>query len=274
MTESLSSSGGKPTPDFEWIVNDPLHAGKGTYHENSSSNTFPESIESNFTIDFFNLSSSSLFRCSSLVKNGNHGISWMRNNSTEDTSKVTRHKGNHKLSTLTIWALLFSENFLIELLYNSLKSNEFNNCVWNLSCPKWCKTFIESVHAFCCVNLIQSFDCTSSECTGFRCLHFNFKLYPSYLLVRHLILRYNCFIFWNYSKNTIKGTYSFPWAEEYISNDFCAGWRYSKTKGLIFLDCFLIISASTSVNILEDFIESEFTETLEWVTDPCWKEPL
>ena len=173
---SLSTGGGETAPDLEGIVDDPLHAGKGTNHENSGSDTFPETVETDFSIDFFNLSSSSGFGFSSLVKDGNHSIGWVGNDGAENTSNVTRHEGNHELGTLGVRALLLGEDFGIELLDDSLEGDELDDGVWNLSSPEWLKTLVESVDTFGLVDGVQTFDGAGSESTWLSGLHFNFKL--------------------------------------------------------------------------------------------------
>lgn len=77
----------------------------------------------------------------------------------------------------------------------------------------------------------------------------------------------------HFKKHDKKGTYSLPWAEEAIGNDLSTGRGNGETESLIFSDS-LLGSHSTSVDILEHFIESEFTESLEGVTDPGWDETL
>jgi len=79
-----------------------LHAGKGTNHENSGSDTFPETVETDFIIDFLNLSSSSGIRCTSLVKDGNHSIGWVGNNGLVHIGNVTGHEGDHELGALGV----------------------------------------------------------------------------------------------------------------------------------------------------------------------------
>lgn len=99
--ESLSSGGGETAPDLERIIDDPLEAGKGTNHENSSSETLPESWESNLSINLFDLSTSR-FSGRSLVQDRDHSVSWMGHNGAENTGNVTGHESNHKLGTLAI----------------------------------------------------------------------------------------------------------------------------------------------------------------------------
>ena len=99
--KSLSTGGGKTAPNLEGIVDDPLEAGKGTNHENSGSKTLPETVEADLSVDLLDLSSSWLVG-SSLVEDGDHGISWVRNDGAENTSDVTGHEGDTQLSSLTV----------------------------------------------------------------------------------------------------------------------------------------------------------------------------
>jgi len=132
---SLSTGSGESAPNLEGIVDNPLHASKGTNHENSGSETLPESVETNILVDL----SGAL---SSLVHDGHHSISWMRDNSAENTSNITRHEGNHKLGGLAVFALWLSENVRVEVLDDLLESDELHNGVRNLSSPKWLKTLV------------------------------------------------------------------------------------------------------------------------------------
>lgn len=174
--ESLSTGGGKTAPNLEGIVDDPLEAGKGTNHENSGSETLPESVEADFTIDLLDLGTSGLGRSGSLVEDGDHGISWVRNDGAEDTSDVTGHEGNSKLSSLTIGGFLLGEDLRVELSNDLLESDELDNGVWDLSAPEWGKTLVESVHTFSCVHFIETLDGTGWESTFFRRLHFDLEL--------------------------------------------------------------------------------------------------
>ena len=74
-----------------------------------------------------------------------------------------------------------------------------------------------------------------------------------------------------FKKHDKKGTYCFPWAEETIGDDLSACGGNGETEGLIFLDLFWC-SHGVSVDILEHLVETEFTESLERVTNPGWEE--
>ena len=63
------------------------------------------------------------------------------------------------------------------------------------------------------------------------------------------------------------GTYGFPWAEEDIGNDLGTSRGESETDGSVL---WLVITSGGSVDILEDLIETELTETLGGVTDKGW----
>ena len=77
----------------------------------------------------------------------------------------------------------------------------------------------------------------------------------------------------HFKKHDKKGTYCFPWAEETIGDDLSACGGNSESKSLILLDL-LVRSHGVSVNVLEHLVESEFTESLERVTNPGWEETL
>jgi len=66
-------------------------------------------------------------------------------------------------------------------------------------------------------------------------------------------------------------TYGFHWAKETIGNDLSTGGGKSETDSLVLGN---VVTGGPSVNILEDLIESEFTETLSGVTDESWSPSL
>jgi len=135
-----------------------LHASKGTNHEDSCSETFPEPVESNIGVDF----SSTL---SGFVHDRDHGISWVRNSGAEDTGNVTRHEGDHELSSFAIFTLWLGENITIEVSDNLLESDELDNGVWNLSAPKWLDSLVETGSSFLRFDHIESFNSRFGEFT-------------------------------------------------------------------------------------------------------------
>jgi len=193
---SLTTGGGKTAGNLEGIVNHPLEAGKGTDHENSCTKTLPETWEANVGIYFFDLLTSWLVR-DSLIQNGDHCVSWMGDNSTENTSNISRHESDHKLLHPTVLGLGLSEDLAIEHLHDPFECNKLDDCVWNLPAPKRSKAFVEAIHAFGRLDHAEAFDGIVSECAWFGCLHSYFQ--------------------------------GFPWAEQAISDDFCTGGGEGKT---------------------------------------------
>jgi len=175
---SLSTSGSETTSNLEGIVDNPLEAGKGTNHENSGSKTLPESIESDLGVDLLNLSSG---RCTSLVlflvEDGDHGISWVRDESAENTSNISGHESDHELGSLGVFTLWLGEDFAVECGNDLLESDELNNSVWDLSSPEWLETLVETIHTFSFLDDAESLHGTLWESSSIRCLHSNLKLY-------------------------------------------------------------------------------------------------
>lgn len=66
-------------------------------------------------------------------------------------------------------------------------------------------------------------------------------------------------------------TYGFHWAEETIGNDLSTGGGDSETNSLVLGD---VVTGGPSVDILEDLIESELSETLSGVTEEGWSPSL
>ena len=165
---SLSTGGGETASDLEGIVDDPLEASKGTNHEDSGTKTLPESVETNVGVD---LSDGSTL----LVHDGDHGVSWMRNNGAEDTGNVTRHEGDHELGGLAVLALWLGEDVAIEVLDDLLEGDELDNGVWDLSSPEWLDTLVEL--STLSLHLSEASDGVSWELSWIRGLHFDLQLH-------------------------------------------------------------------------------------------------
>jgi len=120
-----------------------------------------------------------------------------------------------------------------------LEGDELDDGVWDLSSPEWLKTLVESVDTLSLVDGVQTLDGAGGESTWLSGLHFNFKCFPR--------------------------------AEETIGDDLSACGGKSESESLILLDL-LWCSHGVSVNVLEHLVESEFTESLERVTNPGWDE--
>ena len=173
---SLSTGGGESASNLEGIVDDPLEASKGTNHEDSGTETLPESTESDLSIDLLDLGHSGT-TSSSLVEDGDHGVSWMGNNGAEHTSNVTGHESDHELGALGVGALWLGEYGRVEFSDNLLESDELDNGVWNLSSPEWGKTLVETVVTLGSLNLSESSHSGGWEFTLGGGLHLNLQLY-------------------------------------------------------------------------------------------------
>jgi hypothetical protein len=57
------------------------------------------------------------------------------------------------LSIITLW---LGEDVGVEGGDDLLESDELDDGVWNLSCPKWSETLVETVHAFVGLDLVES----------------------------------------------------------------------------------------------------------------------
>ena len=173
---SLSTDGSESASNLEGILDDPLEASKGTNHEDSGTETLPESTESDLFKDLLDLGHSGT-TSSSLVEDGDHGVSWMGNNGAENTGNVTRHESDHQLGALGVGALWLGEYFFVEFSDNLLESDELHNGVWNLSSPKWLKTLVESRGTLGGLNLLVTGKGGSWELTLVGSLHLNLQLY-------------------------------------------------------------------------------------------------
>lgn len=173
---SLSTGGGKTASDLEGVVDDPLKAGEGTNHEDSGTETLPESCESNLCVDLLNLRPSGTTSLS-LVEDGDHGVSWMRNEGAENTGNVTRHESDHELFSLAVRGLWLGEDISVEFSDNLLESDELDNGVWNLSSPKWLETLVESTVTLSGLDLLETGHGGSWEFSSVGGLHLNLQLY-------------------------------------------------------------------------------------------------
>jgi|DEB0MinimDraft_12_1074336.scaffolds.fasta_scaffold103876_1 hypothetical protein len=67
-------------------------------------------------------------------------------------------------------------------------------------------------------------------------------------------------------------TYSFPWAQEAIGDDLSRSGGNGESDGLVLGS--VVGANGTSVDILEDFIESELSESLGRVSNESWHPSL
>lgn len=88
----------------------------------------------------------------SLVQLGDNSVSWMGNNSTEDTSNVTCSKGHHQLLRLGTLVSGLRHHVLVECLHGALKTGKLHHCVGDLTAPQWHNTLVESPKTFLLVD--------------------------------------------------------------------------------------------------------------------------
>ena len=124
----------------------------------------------------------------------------------------------------------------VECLYDLLEGDELNNSVWNLSHPEWLDTSIKTGRSLGGRNVSECLNTASSVGSWLGGLHSNLN--------------------------------GLPWAEENISNKLSAGRGDSETNGSVL---WLILAGGISVNILENLVETEFTESLGRVSNESWQ---
>jgi len=217
---------------FEGIVDPPLETSEGTDHDNSGSHTSPETAETDFGVDFLDVVTSGAATLHG-VELGDHSVSRLGDQGAEDTGNVTRHEGDGELSTLGVFALGLGEDSSVEEFDSLFESDELHDGVGDLSSPEGSQTLEQTVGTFISSDLVQSGGEVSGESAGLRGLDSNLN--------------------------------GFPRAEEAISNDFSRSGSDSPTKSLVFNGVFL--TDDTGIDILEHFVETEFTQTLEGVSD-------
>jgi len=132
---ATSSGSGKSNCALERVINPPLQTSKGIDHDNSGNETSPESLESNFRINSWYFLSSSTFFLGLAVKFADHSISRVRNNCTENTSKITWSESNAELSSFVVIFFSLGENVIVEILHKPLESDELDDSVGDLSAP-------------------------------------------------------------------------------------------------------------------------------------------
>jgi len=224
---------------LEGIVDPPLETSEGTDHDNSGSHTSPKSVETDFGVDFLDVVTSGATSLDG-VELGDHSISGLRDQSAEDTSNVTRHEGDGELSSLGVFALGLSENLFVEKSDSLFESDELHDGVGDLSSPEGSQTLEQTGSTFISSDLVQSRRKVGGESTGLRGLDSNLN--------------------------------GFPRAEETISNNFSGSRSNSPTNSLVFNG--VVGTDNTGKDVLEHFVETEFTQTLEGVSDKGGGETL
>mmetsp|Transcript_13057 Transcript_13057/g.22034 ORF Transcript_13057/g.22034 Transcript_13057/m.22034 type:complete len:302 (+) Transcript_13057:28-933(+) len=230
--ESLASGGGEAASHLERVVDDPLHAGEGTHHEDPSSESLPEPVEADFAVDLLNLVASRALSLP-LVQDGDHGVGGVGNHGAEDTGDVAGEEGDHELGGLSVLVLGLGEDVGVEVLHDLLEGHELHDGVGHLSGPEGLQTLVESVGSLGRVHELVSLGGLGGEGSLVGGLHPDLE--------------------------GLEG------AEEAVSNDFGAGGGEGESDSLVLLG--VLLAGDASVDILEDLVESELSESLGGVSN-------
>jgi hypothetical protein len=192
----------------------------------------------------------------------------MGNDGAENTSDVSSDEGDLNVSAtergregigylsldeFSVFVFLFGE-FGVDIFDDSFEGGEFHHGIGDLSSPEGLQSLVQSTisrhpqnsrcgegsrdipsDTFSRSNLIPSFKCSTRERRNGR-LHSNFD--------------------------------SFPRTQEHIGEEFSRG-RGSQVKcRSIFMGSFL--TDDIRVFLLEEFVETVFSSSLEGVSDECW----
>ena len=166
---SLAASGCEADGHLEGVVDPPLETGERTNHEDSGTETLPETLEADVSVD---LASGATL----LVHDGDHRVSGVRDDSAEDTGEVTGHEGDHELSGLGVGALGGGEDVLVEGLHGVLEGAELDHGVGDLTGPERLEASVEAVPALSVHDLWPSLAGSLGESALFRGLHADLQL--------------------------------------------------------------------------------------------------
>ena len=84
---TTATCGCKTHCNLERVIDPPLKASESSNHEDSCCETLPKSIETNFLVDLSGLDRGG-FRALTLVDDGDHSVSGVGHDGTEDSSPV------------------------------------------------------------------------------------------------------------------------------------------------------------------------------------------
>lgn len=160
----------------------------------------------------------------------------MRDDGTENTSQISGSESDSQLHSLRVFVLWLSEDLGVEELDDLFESDELDDGVWNLSSPEWSESLEESRRT----SLSANFAVGSSEFEGESSSLGGLDLELDGL----------------------------KWAEESISDNLSTSGGNRPTDSSV-LDG-VLISNDLLVDILEDFVESEFSQSLEGVSNQSW----
>ncbi len=155
----------------------------------------------------------------------------MRDKSAENTSPVSGNESDHKLSGLGVLAFRLGPDFLVAEGDSVLESSELDHSVRDLSGHQGHETLVEASSSFLGEFLVSGTE-LGGEGSGLGSLH-----------------------------SDLKGLHG---AEEAISDDLSAGRGKEETDCLVLLG---LGAEDVFVDILEDLVEAELSETLHGVAD-------
>jgi hypothetical protein len=194
---SLSSGSLETASDLEGVVDPPLESGEGSHHEDSGTKSVPETLESDFLVDLSH-------GATSLVDDGDHGVSGVRHNSAEDTSPVSGQESDHELGVLGVVRFSLGEDVGVHVLDSGLEGGELHNSVGDLSHPERLDSLVHGGPATLSEHDRPCFSKGLGEGANIRGLHSDLDLYII-------------------NKKKISRTYGLHGAQKAVGNDFSAG---------------------------------------------------
>jgi hypothetical protein len=175
VTRSLATGGLEADGYLEGVVDPPLETSEGADHDNTGTDTVPETLESDLGVDLGDLLADGGVR-GFLVEDGNHGVSGVRDDGAEDTSQVARHEHNGELGALGVSILALGEDVVVEGADNVLEGTELHHGVGDLSHPQGAETLVETVPALVGLDGVEALKEARGEVRG---LHSNFNLHDT-----------------------------------------------------------------------------------------------
>jgi hypothetical protein len=157
------------TGNLEGVVDPPLETSEGTNHDDTSTETVPETGETDSSVDLTD-------GTTVLIHDRYHGVSGVGDDSAEDTSPVTGHESDHKLEVLGVALTRSSEHISVQGSHGLFESDELHNGVGDLSAPEGNDTLVETVPALRLHDLGPAFTEGSGEGTFIGGLNSDFDL--------------------------------------------------------------------------------------------------
>merc|ERR1719189_1205680 len=132
---------GQSQLDLHSVVDEPLEGSQGSNHDDSGTQSSPQSLESE------SLSSISNAGSLSLVHVADDGIGWVRHDGAEDSSDVAGSEGDHQLLRLAALRPGLGHHVLVDGLHGPLEAGELHHGVGDLSAPQGNQGLVETVDA-------------------------------------------------------------------------------------------------------------------------------